>query len=156
MFRTMVQFPEGILATPIMVLPQDGAEVSAIDPVLGMTSPKVLAGTGNFDKGDWQISTDSTFATTLYDAQGTDDLTFHTTTGLNLTTALGVDFFARGRQRTTDGTYTPWAIPVRFGLRPEYSDPIFGLRRIFSKKYTRPFVYNIDPEGNVVHITQRY
>lgn len=156
MFRTMVQFPAGILVTPIMLLPQDGSEVSAIDPVLGMSSPKVLAGTGNFDKGDWQISTDSTFATTLYDAQGTDDLTFHTTTGLNLTTTLGMDFFARGRQRTTDGTYTPWAIPVRFGLRPEYSDPIFGLRRIFSKKYNRPFVYNIDPEGNIVRISQRY
>lgn len=156
MFRTMVQFPAGILATPIMTVPSDGSEASAVNPVLGMTSPKVLAGTGNFDKGDWQISTDSTFATTLYDAQGTDDLTFHTATGLNLATALGVDFFARGRQRATDGTYTPWAVPVRFGLRPEYSDPIFGLRRIFSKKYNRPFVYNIDPEGNVVHIPQRY
>ena len=155
-FRTMVQFPAGILVTPIMILPQDGAEVSAIDPVLGMSSPKVMAGTGNFDKGDWQISTDSTFATTLYNAQGTDDLTFHTTTGLNLTTTLGVDFFARGRQRTTDGTYTPWAAPVRFGLRPEYSDPIFGLRRIFSKKYNCPFVYNIDPEGRIVHISQHY
>ena len=113
-------------------------------------------GTGNFDKGDWQISTDSTFATTIYNAQGTDDLTFHTATGLNLATVLGVDFFARGRQRATDGTYTPWAVPVRFGLRPEYSDPIFGLRKIFSKKYKRPFVYNIDPEGKVVHIPQRY
>ena len=156
MFRTMVQFPAGILATPIMTVPSDGSEASAVNPVLGMSSPKVLAGTGNFDKGDWQISTDSTFATTLYDAQGTDDLVFHSTTGLNLATALGVDFFARGRQRATDGTYTPWAVPVRFGLRPDYSDPIFGLRRIFSKKYNRPFVYNIDPEGNVVHIPQRY
>lgn len=156
MFRTMVQFPAGILATPIMTVPSDGGEASAVNPVLGMTSPRVLAGTGNFDKGDWQISTDSTFATTLYNAQGTDDLTFHATTGLNLATALGVDFFARGRQRATDGTYTPWAVPVRFGLRPEYSDPIFGLRRIFSKKYNRPFVYNIDQDGNVVHIPQRY
>lgn len=156
MFRTMVQFPAGILATPIMTVPSDGSEASAVNPVLGMSSPKVLAGTGNFDKGDWQISTDSTFATTIYNAQGTDDLTFHTATGLNLATALGVDFFARGRQRATDGTYTPWAVPVRFGLRPEYSDPIFGLRRIFSKKYNRPFVYNIDPEGNIVYITQRY
>lgn len=156
MFRTMVQFPAGILATPIMTVPSDGSEASAVNPVLGMSSPKVLAGTGNFDKGDWQISTDSTFVTTIYNAQGTDDLVFHTTTGLNLATVLGVDFFARGRQRSTDGTYTPWAVPVRFGLRPEYSDPIFGLRRIFSKRYGRPFVYNIDPEGNVVYIPQRY
>ena len=156
MFRTMVQFPAGILATPIMTVPSDGGEASAVNPVLGMTSPRVLAGTGNFDKGDWQISTDSTFATTLYNAQGTDDLTFHATTGLNLATALGVDFFARGRQRATDGTYTPWAVPVRFGLRPEYSDPIFGLRRIFSKKYNRPFVYNIDPEGEIVYIPKTY
>ena len=154
MFKTMVQFPAGILATPIMTAPQ--GEAPALSPVLGMSSPKVLAGTGNFDKGDWQVSTDSTFATTLYNAQGTDDLTFHTTAGLNLTTTLGVDFFARGRQRTTDGTYTPWAVPVRFGLRPEYSDPIFGLRRIFSKKYNRPFVYNIDPEGKIVNISRRY
>ena len=112
MFRTMVQFPAGILATPIMTVPSDGSEASAVNPVLGMSSPKVLAGTGNFDKGDWQISTDSTFATTIYNAQGTDDLTFHTATGLNLATALGVDFFARGRQRATDGTYTPWAVFV--------------------------------------------
>ncbi|WP_298779168.1 hypothetical protein, partial [uncultured Fretibacterium sp.] len=154
MFKTMVQFPAGILATPIMTAPQ--GEAPALSPVLGMSSPKVLAGTGNFDKGDWQVSTDSTFATTLYNAQGTNDLTFHTTAGLNLTTTLGVDFFARGRQRTTDGTYTPWAVPVRFGLRPEYSDPIFGLRRIFSKKYNRPFVYNIDPEGKIVNISRRY
>lgn len=155
-FRTMVQFPAGVLLTPIMTAPSDGGEASAVNPVLGMSSPKVLAGTGNFDKGDWQISTDSTFATTLYDAQGTDDLIFHTTTGLNLTTTLGMDFFARGRQRATDGTYTPWAVPVRFGLRPEYSDPIFGLRRIFSKRYGHAFVYNIDPEGKIVRISKAY
>ena len=123
MFRTMVQFPAGILATPIMTVPSDGSEASAVNPVLGMSSPKVLAGTGNFDKGDWQISTNSTFATTIYNAQGTDDLTFHTATGLNLATALGVDFFARGRQRATDGTYTlgcPRAVrPAAGVLRPD-------------------------------------
>lgn len=155
-FRTMVQFPAGILLTPVMLAPVDGGQVQPVNPVLAMSAPKTAAGFANFDKADWQISADSTFATTVYDKAGSDDLTMHTTEGLNLTTTLGVDFFARGRQRTTDGTYTPWAIPVRFGLRPEYSDPIFGLRRIFSKKHNCPFVYNIDPEGNIVHISERY
>ena len=155
-FRTMVQFPAGILLTPVMLAPVDGGQVQPVNPVLAMSAPKVAVGFANFDKADWQISTDSTFATTVYNKAGSDDLTMHTTEGLNLTTTLGVDFFARGRQRTTDGTYTPWAVPVRFGLRPEYSDPIFGLRRVFSRRYGQAFMYNIDPGGNIVHISERY
>ena len=156
LFRTMVQFPAGILLTPVMLAPVDNGQVHSTNPVLAMSSPKVAVGSANFDKADWQVSTDSTFGTTVYNAQATDDLTMHTTKGLNLVTALGVDFFARGRQRTSDGTYTPWATPVRFSVRPDYSDPIFGLRRIFSKRYSRPFVETIDPEGNYVFIPQQY
>ena len=139
-----------------MLAPVDGGQVQPVNPVLAMSAPKVAVGFANFDKADWQISTDSTFATTVYNKAGSDDLTMHTTKGLNLTTTLGVDFFARGRQRTTDGTYTPWAVPIRFGLRPEYSDPIFGLRRVFSRRYGQAFMYNIDPGGNIIHISERY
>ena len=155
-FKTMVQFPAGILLTPVMLAPVDGGQVQGINPVLAMSAPKVAVGSANFDKADWQVSTDSTFGTTIYDKVASDDITMHTTENLNMVAAIGVDYFARGRQRTTDGIYTPWAIPVRFGVRSGYEDPIFGLRRIFSKRMTRPYAYNIDIEGNMVHIAKRY
>lgn len=155
-FKTMVQFPVGILLTPVMTLPVDQGQVHPINPVLAMTPPKVAAGTANFDKADWQVSTDSAFGTTIYDAAQTDDLIMHTTRGLNLATSLGAEFFARGRQRTTSGEYTPWAEPVRFGVRPEYDDPVFGVRRRFSRQYKRAFVHHIDRHGDDVFIPKSY
>lgn len=155
-FVTMKTFPINVLVMPEMIIPADGGEASAYNPLLAMTTPKVVGGVAEFDKADWQISTDSTFATTLYDAPGTDDLVTHIAKDLNLTVVQASDFYARGRQRLKDGTYTPWARPVRFGLRPEFDDPVFGLRRVFSKKYGVPMLFNIDEDGDVVYIPKRY
>lgn len=155
-FKTMDAFPDGILLTPMMVIPADGGEVRSVNPILAMTSPKVAAGVANFDAADWQISANSAFETTLYEALGTPHLTLHQTEGLNLASAIGAEFYARGRQRTDAGEYTPWAVPARFALRPDYDDPVFGMRRVFSKKYNTPIVCQIDPEGNPVHIPKSY
>lgn len=155
-FKTMVQFPAGILLTPVMLAPVDGGQVQGINPVLAMSAPKVAVGSAIFDKADWQVSTDSTFGTTIYDKVASDDITMHTTENLNLVAAIGVDYFARGRQRTTLGEYTPWALPVRFGIRPAFNSDIFGLRRIFSKSEGRVICQNIDINGDVVYITKNY
>lgn len=155
-FTTMKTFPMNVIVMPEMIIPADGGEASAFSPLLAMSTPKVVGGVGEFDKADWQISTDSTFATTLYDAQGTDDLITHIAQNLNLSVISASDFYARGRQRMTGGQYSPWARPVRFGLRPEFDEPVFGLRRVFSKKYGVLFLANIDENGEIVYISQRY
>ena len=124
--------------------------------LLSMSTPRIVGGVGEFDQGDWQISTDNTFATTIYDAQGTNDLVTHIPHDVNLSVVQASDFYARGRQRMKNGQYSPWARPVCFGLRPEFDDPIFGLRRIFSKKYGVAMLANIDENGDTVHIPRRY
>lgn len=155
-FTTMMEFPESVILTPVMILPADGGQARAIDPILAMSSPKVIAGSANFDAADWQVSNDQSWASTLYSAEGTEDLTVHQTEGLNLATALGLAFYARGRQRTSTGEWSLWSVPARFDIRPEYEDLVFGLRKIFSKKYGTVFVFNIDQEGNVVSIPPKY
>lgn len=155
-FTTMQTFPQNVIAMPEMIIPADGGEASAFSPLLAMSTPQVVGGVGEFDKADWQVSTDSTFATTLYDAQGTDDLVTHVPRDLNLSIVQASDFYARGRQRMTGGQYSPWARPVRFGLRPEFDDPIFGVRRIFSKKHGIAMLSNIDENGETVYIPMRY
>ena len=155
-FKTMVAFPAGLLLTPVMLIPSDGMALPRYNPVLAMSSPKVAAGVANFDKADWQISSDRTFATTLYSATDTPDLAVHRAQGLNLTTVVGTDFFARGRQKTVTGEATPWAVPARFSLLPEYDNPVFGFRRVFSKLHKQPFVSNIDLDGNEVYIPKSY
>ena len=154
-FHTMAVFPEILLATPIMVTPVNGSALPPVNPVLAMSSPKTLIGTADFDKADWQIASDMAFETLLYDASDTDSLTLRLTEDLDLS-GNGTDFFARGRQKTTRGDATPWAAPARFRLRPKYDDPVFGMRRIFSKKYGQPFIWQIDREGVKVNIPKSY
>lgn len=155
-FETMNEFPDSIPVAPMMLAPLDGGVLPAVDPVLVMSQPKVMAGTAIFDKADWQISTDNTFGTQLYSAEGTASTTMHATRDVDLTSVLGVDFYARGRQGTTTGEYTPWSVPVHFSIKPDYDAPIFGFRRIFSNTFQQPFIYHIDEDGEIVHIRQSY
>lgn len=155
-FTTMKTFPMNVIAMPEMIIPADGGEASAFNPLLAMSTPKIVGGVGEFDQADWQISTDSTFATTIYDAQGTNDLVTHIPHDVNLSVVQASDFYARGRQRMKNGEYSPWAHPVRFGLSPEFDEPIFGLRRVLSRKYNTITIYNIDEAGNAIYIPKRY
>lgn len=155
-FTTMAIFPTGLLATPVMVLPSDGGSLLRKNPVMVMTSPKVLAGAANFTKADWQISSDSTFATTIYNAADVVDLSMHATQSVNLDVAIGTEFFARGRQKTDANESTPWSIPARFTLLPEYDAPVFGLRRRFNRSLGVVFCWNIDADGKIVNIAPGY
>ena len=155
-FKTMVEFSAGLLLTPVMLIPSDGMALPRYNPTLVMSSPKVAAGVANFDKADWQISSDSTFATTLYSATDTPDLAVHRAQGLNLTTVIGTDFFARGRQKTDTGEATPWAVPARFSLLPEYDNPVFGFRRVFSTRLGLPLIMHIGLDGEPVYIPKSY
>ena len=155
-FTTMAVFPDSVILTPVMLMPVEGGELPPVDPILAMSSPKVIAGSANFDAADWQITNDQSWASTLYSVSESEDVRLHVAEGVNLATALGATFYARGRQRTSDGEWSPWAVPVSFVPRPDYDDPVFGMRRIFSKKYGQPYVWNIDPEGNQVYIPPSY
>lgn len=155
-FTTMAVFPESVILTPVMLMPTEGGELPPVNPFLAMTSPKVLAGAENFDVADWQVSNDQSFESTLYSASESEGVTVHRTEGVNLATALGVQFYARGRQRTSGGEWSPWAVPVSFTVRPDYEEPVFGMRRVFSKKYGRASIWQIDPEGRQVHIPHSY
>lgn len=155
-FKTMKVFPAGLLLTPVMLIPSDGMALPRYNPVLAMSSPKVAAGVANFDKADWQISTDRTFATTLYSATDTPDLAIHRAQGVNLATAAATDFFARGRQKTATGEATPWAVPARFSLLPEYDNPVFGFRRVFSTRLGLPLTMHIGLDGEPVYIPKSY
>ncbi|MBQ7263676.1 MAG: fibronectin type III domain-containing protein [Synergistaceae bacterium] len=155
-FTTMAAFPATMLLAPTMMLPPDGGEMSATSPMLGMSEPKVMMGTASFDAADWQVSADRTFATTLYEATETTDMLTHRCDGLRLASALGSEFFVRGRQRTTGGEWTPWAYPARATIRTGYTDPIFGMRRVFNKTYERPLVYHIDADGDVIDLPKEY
>ena len=160
-FTTMDVFSDSAFLAPIMLMPVDGGEVPQSNPILAMSRSKVIAGTANFTKADWQVSTDPTFTNTLYNAQGISDVTMHWTENLHLGSSIGTEFYARGRQwpegwTAEDADKIPWAPSVHFTVRPDYEDPIFGLRRVFSKRYKRTFVYNIDQEGKEVHIKRSY
>lgn len=155
-FTTAAAFPATMLLAPMMMLPPDGGEMAAVSPVLGMTEPKVMMGTASFDAADWQVSADRTFATTLYEATETTDMLVHRCEGLRLASALGSEFWARGRQRTTAGEWTPWAYPAQATIRPEYTDPVFGMRRVFNKTYERALVYHLDADGNVIDLPKSY
>ena len=155
-FTTMAVFPDSVILTPIMLMPTEGGELPPVNPILAMSSPKVIAGSANFDAADWQVTNDQSFETTLYSAAANEDVTVHRTEGLNLATALGSAFYARGRQRTSTGEWSPWAVPVSFVPRPDYDDPIFGMRRIFSRRHNSPWIWNIDPEGKQVYIPPSY
>ena len=155
-FTTMAVFPDSVILTPIMLMPTEGGELPPVNPILAMSSPKMIAGSANFDAADWQVTNDQSFETTLYSAAANEDVTVHKTEGLNLATALGAAFYARGRQRTSTGEWSPWAVPVSFVPRPDYDDPIFGMRRIFSRRHNAPLIWNIDPEGKQVYIPPAY
>ena len=155
-FTTMAAFPANVILRPMMLMPAADSGVPPVNPILAMSSPKMIAGSANFDAADWQVSNEQAFASPLYSAAGSADVTTHRTSGLNLATALGEEFYARGRQRTSTGDWSDWAEPVRFHARPDYDDPIFGMRRIFSKKYGRPYVWTIDQDGEQVYIPPAY
>ena len=155
-FTTMAAFPESVILTPVMLMPTEGGELPPVNPILAMSSPKVLAGAENFDAADWQISNDHSFASTLYSASESAGVTVHMTEGVNLATALGVQFYARGRQRTSSGEWSPWAVPASFTVRPDFDDPIFGMRRIFSKTWGQALIYNIDQDGKQVSVPHEY
>ena len=157
-FTTMAEFPEGILLAPIMTIPTEGGQVRGNNPIFGMTSPKTMVGTAVFDKADWQIANHSTFTenSILYEANNTTNLTLHQTDGVSLASANTLDFYARGRQGTNNNEWTPWSSPVRFGIRPDYDDPVFGTRKVFSYKYNSNFIFQIDAEGNIVNIPHSY
>ena len=154
-FTTMAEFPENALLAPIMAIPVNGGIVRAKDPILAMSTAKMLVGASSLDKANWQIAANPNFDPVLYQAMDSDDVTLHQATGLNLTTALGTEFYARGQQRTVEGDWSPWAT-VHFGIRPDYEDLVFGVRKIFSKRYGVPFVFNIDPTGEIVSIPKKY
>ena len=155
-FTTMAVFPETVLATPVIILPVDGGEAAANNPVMSMSAPAALIGTADFSAADWQISDDNTFATTLYNAADTTNITLNIPENLDLSTKSAAMLYARGRQKTSAGDYTDWSKSVHFKISPEYDNPIFGFRRIFSKRTGYPTAYNIDLDGNPIYISQKY
>ena len=155
-FTTMSTFPETVLATPIMVLPLNGGEASANNTVMSMSAPEVLIGTASFTSADWQISNDETFATILYNAADTGSTTLNIPESLDLSSVKSSTLYARGRQKTSGGDYTDWSKTVHFKVSPEYDNPIFGFRRIFSSRTGYPIAYNIDLDGNPVYIPKKY
>ena len=154
-FTTMLEFPDNALLAPIMIIPTDGGIVRAKDPIFAMSTAKMLVGATIIDKANWQIAANSNFDPLLYEAIETNEVTLHQANNLNLTTTLGTDFYVRGQQGTVEGDWSPWTT-VHFGIRPDYEDLVFGVRKLFSKKYSVPFVWNIDPEGNIVSIPKKY
>ena len=157
-FKTLAVFPDSVITTPMMLLPASDTTVPASNPILGMSVPQVITGVANFVTSDWQVATDSAFIDPIYNKTDSPDRTVHACLGLNLETALGVEFYTRGRTKTDGGIYSPWAIPTRFKVKPPYTDPIFGFRRIFPVSNPTKYVemYNIDREGNKVILTTPY
>ena len=158
-FTTMAEFPDSVFLAPEMIIPPNNGEARSTDPILAMKKAKVAAGVALFDKADWQIAANPDFNPVLYEALGTDNLTMHQAKDVILSSAVGADFYARGRQwpvGETDETKVPWSPAVHFGIRPDYEDPVFGVRKIFSKQYGVPFVFNIDPNGEIVSIPKKY
>ena len=156
-FSTMAEFPDSVLIAPRMVLPPDGGVAAANNPILAMTQAQTMAGVTNFVKADWQIANNPEFTPPLlYEASQVDTLTLHQADGVNLASAVGAEFYARGRQKAITGEWTGWSPAVRFRLKENYTDLVFGIRKVFSKKNNVPLVYNIDTEGNQVSITKKY
>lgn len=158
-FTTMAGFPDSVFLAPEMIIPPNNGEARASDPILAMKRAKVAAGVAIFDKADWQIAANPDFNPVLYEALGTDNLTMHQAKDVILSSSVGADFYARGRQwpvGETDESKVPWSPAVHFGIRPDYEDPVFGVRKIFSKRYGVPFVFNIDPLGEIVSIPKKY
>lgn len=157
-FETMIELPTQLLKTPIITFPSDGGVNNNINPFFVMTSPQTLLGVANFNKSDWQVATDIDFNTIIYEALDQDNLTFHRSNNLNLVSNGSVDFYVRGRQKTTNATYTPYSIPVKFGLESSqslYDKHVFGLRRTFNENGTHQ-IYNIDENGDKINLTKAY
>lgn len=157
-FETMIFLPTQLLKTPIITFPSDGGVNNNINPFFVMTSPQVLLGIANFNKSDWQVSTDINFNHIIYEATDQDNLTFHRSINLNLMNSGSVDFFVRGRQKTVDAHYTPYSIPVKFGLENSqgiYDKHVFGLRRTFNENGSHQ-CYNIDENGDKINLSKQY
>ena len=154
-FTTMQEFLDNLLETPIMTIPTNGGIVRSKDPIFAMSSGKTLLGVASFESANWQISNNPDFSPILYEAYDTPSTTMHQADGLELTSANSVDFYVRAQQKTSNGEFTPWSIPVRFGIRPAYEDLVFGMRRIFSK-INGPMVFQLDAEGNIISIPTSY
>ena len=155
-FHTMTVFPETVLRTPLIVTPSDGGFIPAVNPLLAMSSPATLIGEAEFSAADWQIAVDRDFVEPLYSAADSTDLSIHETANVNLTSEGNVDFFVRGRQKTSGGLYTPWSAPAHVKRQPQYTSLIFGMRRIFSKRYGKPCIWQIDEDGNEIRLPKSY
>lgn len=157
-FETMIELPTQLLKRPMIVFPSSGGKNSNINPFFLMTQPEALIGAANFHKSDWEVATDIDFNNKIYDALEQDNLTYHRSTNLNLVASTGTTFYVRARQKTVNGDYTPWSIPVNFGLEStlsDYSSNIFGFRRIFNEAGDW-VIYNIDENGDKINLPKSY
>ena len=162
-FTTLATFPDSIIAAPVMAMPQYDAIVPEYNTVLAMTVPIALTGAVSFISSDWQVATDAAFTQpVLYEALNSSDITLHLVAGLTLSAAPGVEFYARGRSKTSIGDYSPWTIPTKFRCKPDYTYPIFGFRRIFptTTYLTNPTapiqMHHLDKDGNIIYLPESY
>lgn len=154
-FTTCSKFPDTVLQTPMIIMPVDGGLIPDLDPLLAMSSPIALVGDAEFSAAEWQIATDKAFSSQIYTASDTEKLTLHETS-VDLAVENTVDFYVRGRQKTSGGFYTPWSAPAHVIRQPRYDKLVFGMRRIFSSTPERPYIYQLDEDGNEIQLPRTY
>lgn len=124
---TVVSVPEAVVATPSITSPVNGT--TSVSATVNVTSStfSISNSSDTHASSDWEISTDSGFATTF--AQSLNDTTNKTSWSVSGLASL-TKYYLRTRQRSSGGKVSPWSPISNFTTKAFY--PSVQVQRLLS------------------------
>lgn len=124
---TVVSAPEAIVATPSITSPVNGATSMAVSVTVTSSAFSITNSTDTHLSSDWEISTDSSFATTF--AQSLNDTVNKTSWTVSGLAAL-TKYYLRTRQKSSGGKLSAWSPISNFTTKATY--PSAQVQLLFS------------------------
>lgn len=124
---TVVSVPEAIVATPSITSPVNGATSMAVSVTVTSSAFSITNSTDTHLSSDWEISTDSSFATTF--AQSLNDTVNKTSWTVSGLAAL-TKYYLRTRQKSSGGKLSAWSPISNFTTKATY--PSAQVQLLFS------------------------
>ena len=119
---TGLAWKSSIVATPTITAPTSGA--TNLGPTVAFTATAFVSVADTHASSDWQVASDSGFATIV---SSTTNDTVNLTSWTSGDLAANTTFYARVRYKGTSGNYSSWSAAVSFTTKSVYAFRINGI-----------------------------